>query len=209
MGVYKKFLEKISNLDDSIKTEIEKMNLPYPLIIHVDKTKKLESEINKIIVKISELIPKKFGSSIPYVLGELTDNIEQHSNYSNAFIFLKYDSEKEIAEICIFDDGLTIPSVFKKSNLYFLKDSDAIKMALRGKTTKKEDISRGFGLKTTKSIVEALNGKMQIISKSGMVTLWKKMLTEKNFDNAKLCGTLIYLKMETPEKDLNIYSFLE
>jgi len=208
MEVYKEFLKKIGNISEFMKVEIEKMGLPYSIAIQIDKNKKIENEINNVITEILKIVPKKFGISIPYILGEMTDNIEQHSSYSNAFVFMKYNSEEGIIEICIFDDGLTIPSVFEKNSISFLKDCDAIRMALEGKTTKKEDIARGFGLRTTRAIVKELNGEMKIISREGMINLEGSAVSKKNFEK-KLPGTLIYLKLKTPEKDLNIYSFLE
>lgn len=54
--------------------------------------------------------------------------------------------KEKYLEIAIFDDGLTIPLVFEENNINYSKDGEAIRMALEGKTTKKEDISRGYGL---------------------------------------------------------------
>ena len=203
----KSFLDIINSLDGSIKKYIEKMNLPFPLSIHIDKDKKMDEEINKLLANIKNKIPKTFESSIPYILSELTDNIEQHSNFTEAFLFLKHDSKW--LEVVIFDNGLTIPFVFEKNNINYSKDSEAIKMALEGKTTKREDISRGYGLRTSRNIVKALNGEMQIISRNGMLIILDSMIQTIDFEKGKLKGTLIYLKLKTPEKDLNIYPYLE
>jgi len=201
------FLDIIESLDISIKVYVEKMNLPFPLSTHIKKDKKMDDEINKLLAEIKNKIPKTFESSIPYILSELTDNIEQHSNFTDAYLFLKYDTKW--LEIVIFDNGLTIPSVFTKNNINYLKDSDALRMALEGKTTKNEDISRGYGLRTTNNIVKALKGEMQVISKKGMLILGDSKIQSIDFEKGILNGTLIYLKLKTPEKDLNIYPYLE
>lgn len=192
MEKIKNFLLFIKNLDKSIKDLIEKMGFPYPFMIHIDRTKNIEEEINKLLKEIEKEIPETFGSSIPYIIGELVDNIEQHSNYSNAFIFLRYDTEEKQLEIGVFDDGLTIPLVFEKNDIQFSKDSEAIKMALEGTTTKKEDITRGFGLITTSSIVKALNSNMQIISRKGILDMQNSKIDINDFEK-EFSGTLIYI----------------
>ncbi len=205
----KEFLDIIENLEREIRIRVKKMNFPYPIMIHIDKTKNMSKEVSEILTKTSKIIPKSFGSSILYIIGELTDNIEQHSRYSNAYVLLKYNPKKAQTEIGIFDDGLSIPFVFEKNNILFSKDSEAIKMAIEGKTTKKEDITRGYGLRTSMKIVKALKGEMCIISRRGILTIKDSTLNISNFDKGKLKGTLIYAKLKAPTKDLNIYPYLE
>ena len=164
----KHFLSLIDNLDESIKDSIRQI-INSEFVAHIDRTKNIMNEINKLLNDIVRIIPKTFGSSIIYILGELTDNIEQHSNYSNAYIFLRQNINENMVEMLIFDDGLTIPFVFEKNNKKFSKDSEAIKMALEGTTTKREAILRGFGLRTSKEIVKALRGSMKIISRRGIL----------------------------------------
>lgn len=195
------------NLDESTKNQIKEIGLPYPLSIHISKSKKMDDSINEFLSKIKKDISELFGGSISYIISELTDNIEQHSEYSNAFIFV--NPKNEYTQVVIYDDGLSIPTVFEKNNINFSKDSEAIEMALNGKTTKKEDILRGFGLRTTQEIVKALNGKMQIISKKGMLIVQDSLVNLTDFENGKLPGTLIHLKLKTPTKTLNIYPYLE
>lgn len=204
----KYFLKIIDSLDEPIKEQVRKMGFPYTLTIHIDKTKNIGEEINKLLDNIEKKIPKTFGDSIPYILGELTDNIEQHSNYSNAFIFVNYDKIEKIIEIGVFDDGLSIPFVFEKSRIQFQKDSEAIKKAIEGTTTKKEDISRGFGLKTIKEIIKVLKGNMQILSRKGILKVENSNVDGYDF-KGQLKGTLIYIKVMAPEKDLNIYHCLK
>lgn len=203
----KYFLNIIKSLDESIKNNIKSM-VNSEFIIHMDKTSNPSDEVNGLLKNIEGKIPKTFGSSIPYIISELTDNIEQHSDYSNAYIFLNKNARENIVEILIFDDGLTIPFVFEKNKIKFFKDSEAVKMALEGTTTKKEDISRGFGLSTSKEIVNALKGSIKIISRKGFLELQDSIINIHDIEE-ELKGTLILLKLKTPEKDLNIYKYLE
>lgn len=50
---------------------------------------------------------------------------------------------------------------------------------------------------------------MQIISRKGMIIILNSVIEATDFKNGKLKGTMIYLKLKTPEKDLNIYPYLE
>jgi len=185
------------------------VNSPNQFRVYITKNKKMDLEINKFLNNIRRDVPLTFGSSILYIIGELTDNIEQHSNYSNAFVFFRHSPKEKQVEAAVFDDGFSIPVVFEKNKIRFSKDFEAIKMAIEGKTTKKEDISRGFGLRTIREIVKALKGRIQIISRKGMLDIQDSKIDVIDFEKDKLDGTFIYLKLKIPDKDLNIYSYLE
>jgi anti-sigma regulatory factor (Ser/Thr protein kinase) len=209
MEIEKNFLEAILHLDNDIKNYLNKLDFNFPIIVCIDKSKNMEEEINRLFKHLNNILPKTFESSIPYILSELTDNIEQHSHFSEAYILIKYDSIERSLKICIYDNGLSIPKVFRNNKINFSNDSEAIRMALEGKTTKKEDISRGFGLRTTRSIVNALNGGMHIVSGNGIVILIDSKINLTQIKEGKFNGTLIYLILKTPEKSLNIYEYLE
>ena len=209
MNAQTTFQQIINNLAPEIKDHINKMGLPYPLVIHADSSKNISETVTEFLSDIHATIPSTLYNAIPYIIGELSDNIDQHSQYSNAYLFLKCNESDKELEIIIFDDGETIPKIFEKNNVKFAQDSLVIKMALEGKTTKKEDIKRGFGLRTTRAIVTSLDGKMKIISRKGMLSVGKSNVSIDDFSKAQLDGTLVYIKFQAPEKDLNIYPYLE
>ena len=201
------FFEMINKLDEPIKTDISEM-VNSDFIVTINKNANFSNRVNEFLNKIDKIISTSFGSAILYIVGELSDNIEQHSEYSNAYLFLKQNLKEEIVKILIYDDGLTIPLIFDKNSINFSEDNEAIKMALMGTTTKKEDISRGFGLSSTKKIVNALKRKIQIISRRGFLEVENSRVKKKDLDK-EIRGTLIFIKLKTPEKDLNIYPYLE
>ena len=203
------FLNMINTLDEPIKNIIKEVGFQYQTMAHINRANKMEVEINKFLDNIGKEISSKFGGSIQYIIGELTDNIEQHSKYSNANIFFNQNVKENKVEIAIFNDGVSIPVVFKNNKIKFSRDSEAIKMALGGTTTKRYDISRGFGLRTTRKIVKALKGKMLIISGKGIINVNGSKDIINNLNEGKLQGTFIYVKLKTPDKDLNIYPYLE
>lgn len=205
---------------ESVKKYLQDIGFPlgsnkegatYSPIKHFDNNKDVNVEVNNLLKQSENKIPSTFGSSIQYILGELSDNITEHSKFENASLMAQYYPQKNYIDIGILDDGLSIPRVFEKNKISFQKDSQAILMAFDGTTTKKEEIARGFGLRSTKELVkEALNGEMHVISRRGIIII-KKGNEEKeyNLEEEKLSGTLLYMRLETPKKHLNIYPYLE
>ena len=93
------------------------MDFPYPLAIKIDKSQNIALAVSNLLENVKAQIPNVFGSSIIYIIGELTDNIEQHSGYSNAFVLIK--PEKDNLSILISDNGLGIPHVFERKGIIF------------------------------------------------------------------------------------------
>ncbi len=179
-------------------------------INHFNNKDNVNEQVLKISGHIEDKIDKNFGFSINYLLAELSDNIEQHSQFTQASIMTQYYSDKKYIDVGIFDNGITIPTLFEKKGLKFSDDCDAIKKAIEGVSTKEEQ-GRGFGLKTSKNLVlEGLNGEMYIISKKGALILNPKN-KEKSQELMKkaLKGTLIYMQFSAPKKGLNIIKYVE
>ena len=183
----------------------------YHPINHFGKDSSINKGVNELLDNMNNKIPEQFGVSVSYLLGELTDNIEQHSQFTHASIMAQYFSQKKYIDIGILDNGLTIPGVFENNKISFSEDSDAILKAISGTTTKKEDGTRGFGLHSTKQIVRDLcNGELHLISRKGALIFEPNLLAKKyNFIQNPLKGTLIYIRIKTPSKHLNIYPYLE
>lgn len=180
-------------------------------IKHFTYNENVNNEVVKVIEYIEDKIPNKFGGSIPYIIAELSDNIDQHSKFTNASIMAQYYPKKKYVDIGILDNGLTIPLVFEEHNIKFKKDSEAIKKALSGTTTKNEEPARGYGLSSSKKIINnALNGELHIFSRKGNIILTPNTEIEFNdFRDLELKGTLLYMRLYTPKKHLNIYNYLE
>ncbi len=99
-----------------------------------------------------------------YLCGELTDNIYQHSEFTNALFMAQRYSEKKFVEMCFLDDGITIPGGFEKHGKAAENHMDALYQALRGESTKPGG-ERGKGLPTSLKLVrDGLGGDFMIIS---------------------------------------------
>ena len=172
----------------------------------------VNKESNELLKKMKDKIPEEFGSSVQYILGELSDNIDEHSQFTFASLMAQYYPRKEHMDIAVLDNGISIPLLFEKNNIKFNKDSEAILKAISGEiTTKKNEEMRGYGLKSCKDIaVEEINGELHIISRNGAIFIESKKKPELyDFDSAGLKGTFLYFRLKTPKKKVNIYPYLE
>lgn len=196
----KRVLEKCSIKINDVDTLLKSGE-----VITINKNKDIENELEKTFFKVREIFPSHLHNPILYLLGELSDNINQHSNYSEGFIFLHYDKDNKKIHIMIFDDGITIPRAFEKNGIKFIEDITAINMAIKGKSTKKEE-GRGYGLSSTLKLVEVgLNGEITIISRNGSYKSNRKDLKLSE----KLNGTFVYINFNDKEESLNIYDYLK
>ncbi|MBS3092563.1 ATP-binding protein [Candidatus Pacearchaeota archaeon] len=145
-----------------------------------------------------------------YLVSELSDNISEHSEFTHGSVMVQFFKNKGHIDIGVLDNGLTIPGVYSTNSISFLSDSDAILKALRGVSTKINESGRGRGLGTSKRLVqEGLNGEFHILSRNGLVII-KPNQEPVNMDiDAPLNGTFVYMRFKVPEKDLNIYEYVE
>lgn len=170
----------------------------------ISKNKDIEKEIENIFFKVRSLFPSYLPNLVLYLLGELIDNINQHSQYSKGFILLDYNKSSRKTHIIIFDNGISIPKTFQNNKIQFEDDTQAIKMAIKGKSTKKEE-GRGYGLSSSANIIEkGLKGKISIISRKGIYSSDVGALRELG----EIEGTFIYISFDKGE-DLNIYKYLD
>jgi len=177
------------------------------------KKNQVEEEALTLFEKISSKIPPIFGrNSIPHILSELSDNIDQHSEFTFASLMAQFYPKKEYLDLVVLDNGVSIPFLFEKNNIKFDKDSGAIMKAVSGEiSTKKEEIMRGFGLKSCKRLsLEGFKGELHIISRKGAI-LFESNKTPKvyNFDNETLEGTLLYFRLPVPKGKVPFYSLIK
>jgi hypothetical protein len=170
----------------------------------------INTETNNLLDKIKKKIPNQFGQSILYILGELADNVDQHSNFSFASIMSQYYPRKDYVDIGVLDNGVTIPYLFENNKVIFSKDSEAIRKALWGEVTTKEGETRGYGLKSCRNLAEEMEGEVHVVSRKGILILksGKEPLC-KDFLNTSLKGTLLYFRLKTPSKKIDIYKVIE
>ena len=160
----------------------------------------------------------KLHTILSLSLGEIVDNISDHANSDEGFIYSQYMKKEKMLYLFIADTGHSIYSSFVNDGRYadFLSalESSALKLALSGKSTKNrpENENRGYGIsRTRKLIVEALGGSFFILS--GGAFFRHEKLNEDTIvdlpDDIRWDGTVILLKIPTDiPSDLDIYDYI-
>lgn len=110
-------------------------------------------------------------------------------------------------DVCIIDDGISIPGSLEETGIFFDEDAEAIFNAINGESSDKEDFGlHGRGLNTSASITSLGFGEeMLISSRNGTCTingsgikLWKNV--------PYIQGTFISLRVNT-NKIKNIHEY--
>jgi len=172
-------------------------------------TKLIEKESGEIFNVIKKNFPIGLINGVFYLVGEMVDNMDQHSKFTQGSVMVQFYNKKGYVDIAILDNGITIPGAYEKNDLEFKNDADALNKALSGISTKVGELSRGKGLGTSKKLVtEGLKGDFYILSRKGLY--WAEGgKTGSKLLEKPLNGTLICMRFKAPGKDLNIYPYIE
>lgn len=169
-----------------------------------------ENEVDSqpILKKIYQLGGDIGGkNAFRYLVGELVDNIYQHSSFKNALVMAQKYQRKDVMQLCIIDDGITIAGSLRLAGID-LEDDQAIVDALQGASSKK-DRERGKGLGTSlKLMMEGYRGKMLVVSGRGAVHYQEgNPIKYRLSDKFKYEGTLISMVIPLIDKEVNVYDY--
>ena len=140
-------------------------------------------------------------TAFSYLFSELIDNIYQHSEFDNAYVIAQSYPRKGFSEVCIFDDGISIPKSFENHNIKFKNDAYAIFEAINGYSTKEENRENGLN-STIDMYTDGGKAEALIISRNGVfykkhgepVKLYNTKIT--NISNAILAYNDYILPLE-------------
>jgi len=154
-------------------------------------------------------------SALAYLIGELTTNIYEHSEFKNAMVMAQRYEKKGFVEITFYDDGITIPGSLRKAGFNYPTDLDAIKDAANGKSSK-EALERGYGLGTNVRMctdIDGLGGKVLVVSGRGAFEYCLQKSEQCLYSLGEgfysLDGTLISTRIPYPSKEVSVYDFTE
>lgn len=148
-----------------------------------------------------------------FLLSELTDNIYEHAQASHAYVMAQRYPNKGLIEASFMDDGMTIPKSLELgagASYGADKAHEAIIDALNGKSAKGRG-ERGFGLRSSVRIANALGGEVLIVSGRGAIVARKDgSLTVYSLSSQyELNGTLVGIRIPDTHKRINLYKLVE
>ncbi len=129
---------------------------------------------------------------------------------SLCFIQIPSVSRKKVTEVCIIDNGISIPKSFDIKKYNIPNDTEALKKAIEGLSTK-SDVERGFGLRTSLNLLsEGLNASCLIVSGSaGLIAKKNRMAFYSMEELNRFDGTLISTRIPDKLKKVDIYDYID
>jgi hypothetical protein len=144
----------------------------------------------------------------------MIDNIDEHSNAQNIYLFAQYDAEGDYCEVCLSDDGVGLLGSLKDAGREVLDSNDAMRKILgSGLSAKTEhgDIKRGTGIRYTRLAItnKEINGEFLIMS-GDSVFLHTAADGEIfiNFKDYFWQGTIVMIKLYKPVSKFNLYRYV-
>ena len=167
--------------------EIASITPPVPIIRLPDDQKQSDDAFQRIY-QLQQNDAKVCGGvqTFKYIIEELVDNIYQHSSFTHALVMMQKYFIEGFFDLCIFDNGITIPKSFAKSGMIFHQHSEAIVDAINGLSSK-AGTERGHGLKSTVKILsKGLWSQIFIVSGLGALFLGKEEGIRQSYPKAEV-----------------------
>jgi len=217
IGFYKGFdLDFYTNWERELENYKDKGFLPI-FVIPTNSNKEAQKTRERVLSILDVLISEQiklspaFRSPLNYLISEAIDNVCDHACIDKAMIMVQYFDT--YFDLCICDSGIGILNSYKSNNFNDINsDEIAIQQAIIGKSTKKQSISRGFGISTSRNLlVNGLNGEYFLFSGSAFYFQSKDNEQVVKIQNQnRWNGTILALRipMQIPI-GFNFYNFLE
>ena len=145
--------------------------------------------------------PSGVLTGLQYTITEIIDNVDQHSQCRHGTLLVQQYPEKDTVDICVADDGISIPGAYDAFGIEYADTVDALRKALRGVSTKPDaGHERGYGLRTTtKMACEGLHG--SILLSSNDATLYKDGTDEPRvvLPDQQWPGTIFAARLNLPD----------
>ncbi|HOW24505.1 MAG TPA: hypothetical protein PK711_02445 [Bacteroidales bacterium] len=150
-----------------------------------------------------------------FLVGESLDNIKEHSNAQNIYIFAQYWPAINSCEICIVDDGKGFLGSLKSAGRDVLDSMDALKKVIeKGLSAKTGDPDsiRGTGIKNIRDAItnHEINGEFILISgDAGFVHTAKHEKKLMQIKDYFWQGTVVSMKLNKPPNVFNLYHYVK
>jgi hypothetical protein len=171
------------------------------------------------LLKINVIADQRFlelitNNTFGLLLGEMFDNIAEHSNAKNVYLFAQYWSKNNACEICILDDGQGLFGSLKNAGRNVENDQDALRKILNtGLSAKTEfgSIKRATGIKNTRAVItnKEINGEFFIMSGNAAFLQSAKRKTFFSLLNYSWNGTMITMRINRPISQFDMYDYIK
>ena len=155
-------------------------------------------------------------TGVNYLISEILDNVIEHSFSHGGGIVCQDYARKGYMDICVFDNGVTIPGSYRRAKLLDDRSTDAqalqttINRRLSTKNTA-GSVNRGFGISSSRQmLVHGLQGEFLIFSGSALYVSTPR--EEKVFplpNHLGLHGTIVGLRIPRFVDDFNPSDYYE
>lgn len=192
----------------------------YIPMIHFPATANRVDDKNEILTTIESILSRQVGlmpnvtMGLKYMIGEIVDNITEHSQSERGYIFAQSYPTKGYMDICIGDTGITLAGSY--ANLpgnEIESDLEAIQAANRGISTKNlpDAENRGYGITTSRQmLIDGLNG--QYIMLSGNAVYIRNRTIDKFVilpNNIRCKGTIVAFRIPYINQDFQYIRYIE
>ena len=155
-------------------------------------------------------------TGVNYLISEILDNVIEHSFSHGGGIVCQDYARKGYMDICVFDNGVTIPGSYRRAKLLDDRSTDAqalqttINRRLSTKNTA-GSVNRGFGISSSRQmLVHGLQGEFLIFSGSALyVSTPRKEKVFPLTNHLGLHGTIVGLRIPRFVDDFNPSDYYE
>lgn len=149
--------------------------------------------------------PKGVINGIQYTIYEIIDNVDQHSLCEQGTLLVQYYPHKDSLDICVADNGLSIPGTYDQHDIDYQNDHDALEKALDGISTKQDfGHKRGYGLRTsTKMVCHGLNGVILLSSRNASIIKRGNKQPSKVLEDHFWPGTVFIARLNLPDSEFS------
>lgn len=153
-------------------------------------------------------------TTLGFLVGGTLDNIEEHANAKNIYIFAQYWQKNNSCEICILDDGDGLFGSLKNAGRDVIDSLDAVnKIIERGLSAKTGDPDsiRGTGIKNMKDSLINQEIKGEFILISGNAGFYQSSQNEQliTIRDYFWKGTILAMKINKPLMVFNMYRYVK
>lgn len=176
-----------------------------------DKDAILTAIENLLCLKLN--IAKNVSNGLKYIIGEMVDNITEHSGSERGYIFAQYYPTKGFMDLCIADEGITLAGSFNNAGIEVADDIEAMQAANKGISSKNlpDAENRGYGIFTSKKmLIKGLGGQYMMMSGS-VIYLYDDSTDQilKLPNDNKWKGTILALRLPTQKEGFNYSMYFE